>query len=169
MVSIGTLFSDFMQLVGLNHYTKTQSDNQYAAKDHSHTGYLTSHQDISGKANAVHTHNLSDISTEAVEFLFTYANGTTETLNLVTYYDATIVNRVVLTRQGMSFTATVTNTKGNGISGKTVILYEDNTQKGTGTTNTEGIITLTVDEGNGGTFKAICDGVESNGILTDPM
>lgn len=49
MVSIGTLFSDFMQLVGLNHYTKTQSDNQYAAKDHSHTGYLTSHQDISGK------------------------------------------------------------------------------------------------------------------------
>lgn len=49
MVSIGTLFSDLMQLVGLNHYTKTQSDNQYAAKDHSHTGYLTSHQDISGK------------------------------------------------------------------------------------------------------------------------
>lgn len=55
MVSIGTLFSDFMQLVGLNHYTKTQSDNQYAAKDHSHTGYLTSHQDISGKIDTAGT------------------------------------------------------------------------------------------------------------------
>ena len=55
MVSIVTLFSDFMQLVGLNHYTKTQSDNQYAAKDHSHTGYLTSHQDISGKIDTAGT------------------------------------------------------------------------------------------------------------------
>ena len=82
---------------------------------------------------------------------------------------ATIVTNVVLTKNNYTFTATVTNAKGDGISGKTVILYENNTQKGTGTTDTEGIITFAVSWGDGGTFKAICDSVESNGIPTIPF
>ena len=51
MSSIGDLFSHIMTLIGLNHYNKTESDNKYAVKSHSHNNYLTSHQDISGKVD----------------------------------------------------------------------------------------------------------------------
>ena len=48
------------------------------------SGFLTSHQDISGKANAVHTHSNSDLTdVSIVEVVIEYTDGTTETKRLL--------------------------------------------------------------------------------------
>ena len=106
-----------------------------------------------------HTQALSTITdTDTVEVLVTYTDNTTETLDLVVMKK--IVTNVVLTQNGNTFTATVTNAKGNGINGKTVTFYLDNSSIGTATTKNNGVATYNIP--SYGDIKAVCDGVESN-------
>lgn len=73
------------------YYTKTQVDTKiaeaklegegvdlsgYALKDHTHSQYLTSHQDISGKSDVGHKHTLSDITNYSAPNLTNYATKT---------------------------------------------------------------------------------------------
>lgn len=149
------------------------SSSNYAKADHQHplsSAYATSGHNHSGTyAPVSHNQALSTISdADTEEVLVTYTDSTTETLHLVIWRGATIVTNVVLTTDSAlsnpSFTATVTNSKGNGITGKTVTFYVNNTSMGTGTTNSNGVATYTY-QGYAlpmSQYKATCDGVDSN-------
>lgn len=149
------------------------SSSNYAKADHQHplsSAYATSGHNHSGTyAPVSHNQALSTISdADTEEVLVTYTDSTTETLHLVIWGGATIVTNVVLTTDSAlsnpTFTATVTNSKGNGITGKTVTFYVNNTSMGTGTTNSNGVATYTY-QGYAppmAQYKATCDGVDSN-------
>ena len=111
-----------------------------------------------------HNQALPTISdADTVEVLVTYTDDSTETLDLVVWVGATIVTNVVLTKSGNSHVVTVTNSKGDGISGKTVTLKTGNISIGSGTTNSNGVATITTSVPYD-TAYAVCDGVQSNTV-----
>ena len=137
------------------------SGTAYARANHTHPK-------SSLYAEASHNQVLSTITdASTVSVVVTYTDDTTEILDLVVWGGATIATNVVLTQNERIFTATVTNAKGNGISGKTVTFYNTNNIMGTATTNNNGVATYTYPDlylPPLSEFKAVCDSVESNVI-----
>ena len=149
------------------------SSSNYAKADHQHP--LSSAYATNGHT---HTGMLTSSDVEFVEVLVEYTDGTSETLNLV--LDANgggqIVDSVILTYDNINFIVNVYDSNGNGVSNKTVAIYRNQYQDGSGnynydfdvTTDNNGSVTFENPHQQYSYFKAICDGVESN-IATDTI
>ena len=127
-----------------------------------------------------HTHNdyLTTSDFDTVEVVVTYTDDTTEILDLVLNVngEGQIVDSVILTYDNINFIVNVYDSNGNGVSNKTVAIYRNQYQDGSGnynydfdvTTDNNGSVTFENPHQQYSYFKAICDGVESN-IATDTI
>lgn len=131
MTSIAQLFNNFMELVGLNHYNKTESDNKYATKNHTHTDYISGNE-VDTKITTHNTNSSShgDIRNNIMSY------GQVDSTSTSTVFTATVPNlnqlvdgATVMLRNGVVTSASGFTLNVNGLGAKPVYSsMSDNTR-----------------------------------------
>lgn len=174
MVSIGTLFDDFMNLINLNFYTKEESDEKYIVKQE--FGLVI---DDNGILRIVSEENASNID---VSDLYATKRYVDEVLSnnlkvhltssgelILLLSDANVNVTYAIDEGSVIFSCSVTDEEDEGIEGVCVSIMKEDTLLGRGLTDNNGEcnITYTLIEENDFNIKATSSLGESEILLIE--